>query len=91
MALATVATIAFPVAVTMVAADSAPRSTMIDTPCVKVCTIDARFGLCLGCGRTIDEIARWTAMTAAERARVMGKLPSRLAAGQRAEQANATG
>ncbi|MGA8395452.1 MAG: DUF1289 domain-containing protein, partial [Pseudolabrys sp.] len=37
---------------------------MIETPCVKVCTLDARMGLCLGCGRTVDEIARWTAMNA---------------------------
>ena len=53
---------------------------MIESPCVKICTLDARSGLCLGCGRTIDEIARWTAMSAAERARVMNELPARLAA-----------
>lgn len=53
---------------------------MIETPCVKICTVDARMGLCLGCGRTIDEIARWTSMTAPERAEVMGELPARLAA-----------
>lgn len=91
MPLATIAKIAFPKAVTMVAADSAPRPTMIETPCVEICTLDARSGLCLGCGRTIDEIARWTAMSEAERARVMSELPWRLAAGRRAEPANATG
>jgi predicted Fe-S protein YdhL (DUF1289 family) len=53
---------------------------MIKSPCVKICTLDARSGLCLGCGRTIDEIARWATMSAAERARVMGELPARLAA-----------
>ncbi len=53
---------------------------MIESPCTKVCTLDARSGLCLGCGRTIEEIARWTALSAAERARVMAELPSRLAA-----------
>jgi predicted Fe-S protein YdhL (DUF1289 family) len=52
---------------------------MIETPCVKICTLDARSGLCLGCGRTIDEIARWSTMSAAERARVMAELPARLA------------
>jgi len=91
MRLATIATIAFPPAVTMVAAISAPGPSMIESPCVKICTLDARFGLCLGCGRTIDEIARWTAMDAAERSRVTGELPSRLATGQRAETASATG
>ncbi len=52
---------------------------MIETPCVKICTLDARAGLCLGCGRTVDEIARWTGMDASERARVMAELPARLA------------
>jgi len=91
MRLATIATIAFPSAVTMVAADTAPGPSMIESPCVKICTLDARSGLCLGCGRTIDEIARWTAMGAAERSRVTGELPSRLATGRRAETACATG
>ncbi|MFI4961462.1 MAG: DUF1289 domain-containing protein, partial [Hyphomicrobiales bacterium] len=53
MRLATISTIAFPPAVTMVAANSAPGPSMIESPCVKICTLDARFGLCLGCGRTI--------------------------------------
>jgi predicted Fe-S protein YdhL (DUF1289 family) len=53
------------------------RKPMIESPCVKVCTLDARSGLCLGCGRSVDEIARWSAMSAAERARVMRELPSR--------------
>jgi uncharacterized protein len=61
----------------MVAAES--NRTMIETPCVKVCTLDARTGLCLGCGRTVDEIARWTVMNASERAQVMRELPDRLA------------
>ncbi len=52
---------------------------MIESPCVNICTLDARSGMCLGCGRTIDEIAHWTAMSAAGRARVMDELPARLA------------
>ncbi len=64
---------------------------MIETPCVKVCTLDARAGLCLGCGRTIDEIAGWGAMTAGERRRIMAELPERLAAGGRPTRAAATG
>jgi hypothetical protein len=50
---------------------------MIESPCTKVCTLDAHSGLCLGCGRTIDEIARWTAMSEAERTRIMAALPAR--------------
>jgi len=55
---------------------------MIESPCNKICTLDARSGLCLGCGRSVEEIARWTAMSAAERARVMAELPARLVASQ---------
>jgi predicted Fe-S protein YdhL (DUF1289 family) len=64
---------------------------MIETPCLKICTLDARSGLCLGCGRTIDEIAGWAAMSAAERRRVMAELPARLAAHKPAEARAATG
>ena len=53
---------------------------MIESPCTKVCTLAPLSGLCLGCGRTIDEIALWTAMTATERTRVMAELPKRRAA-----------
>ncbi|MCF8478436.1 MAG: DUF1289 domain-containing protein, partial [Pseudolabrys sp.] len=37
-------------------------SPTIESPCVKTCTLDAGTGLCLGCGRTIDEIGGWGAM-----------------------------
>lgn len=52
---------------------------MIESPCVNICTLDARSGICLGCGRTVDEIAQWAAMAAAERSRIMLELPTRLA------------
>ena len=62
---------------------------MIETPCVKICTLDARAGMCLGCGRSIDEIANWTAMSSAERVRIMGELPARLAASTQTKPVNA--
>ena len=65
--------------------------TPIDTPCAKICTLDARAGLCLGCGRTVDEITRWTSMNASERARVMAELPARLATRSGAKTAMAMG
>lgn len=65
--------------------------TPIDSPCAKVCTLDARAGLCLGCGRTIDEITRWTGMNASERAQVMVELPARLAARSAAKTVTAIG
>ena len=64
---------------------------MIETPCVKICTLDARAGLCLGCGRTVDEITRWSRMNASERARVMAELPARLATRNAIKTATAIG
>jgi predicted Fe-S protein YdhL (DUF1289 family) len=52
----------------------------IETPCTKVCTIDPARGICVGCGRTVDEIGRWLEMSAAERRQVMQQLPARLSA-----------
>jgi predicted Fe-S protein YdhL (DUF1289 family) len=52
----------------------------IESPCSKICTLDPRSGLCLGCGRTLREIERWGDLTAPERARVINELPARLAA-----------
>ena len=49
---------------------SSPPQKPILTPCIGICTLDAR-GLCEGCGRTGEEIARWMYMSAAERAHLM--------------------
>jgi predicted Fe-S protein YdhL (DUF1289 family) len=54
--------------------------TAIETPCTRVCVVHPTRKLCIGCGRSLDEIARWIDFTAAERARVMAQLPARLAA-----------
>jgi predicted Fe-S protein YdhL (DUF1289 family) len=39
----------------------------IDSPCIKVCSLDERTGYCLGCLRTIEEIASWSQMDNRER------------------------
>ena len=51
----------------------------MESPCVKICTYEPGAGLCLGCGRTLGEIAGWVSFTDAERRRIMGELPARLA------------
>jgi len=38
----------------------------VESPCINVCTLDAH-SICIGCGRTIDEIARWSRMSSEER------------------------
>lgn len=52
--------------------------TMIESPCILVCSIDMKTGYCFGCGRTRDEIATWLTMTPDERRTVMGSLQARL-------------
>ncbi|HEY2836140.1 MAG TPA: DUF1289 domain-containing protein [Rhizomicrobium sp.] len=51
----------------------------METPCLKICIYEPGAGLCLGCGRTLAEIAGWTALNDAERRRIMAELPARLA------------
>jgi predicted Fe-S protein YdhL (DUF1289 family) len=65
--------------------------TTVETPCDKVCAIDAAFTLCVGCGRSMAEIAGWIGFTADERRRIMTELPGRIAAMRdAAARANAT-
>lgn len=56
---------------------------MIKTPCIKVCIVEHKSEVCLGCGRTLDEIASWTAYTDGDRSRIMAELPQRLEAMRR--------
>lgn len=48
------------------------------TPCIKLCVLDDATGLCEGCGRTRDEIARWGLLGEPERRAIMAGLPARL-------------
>ena len=48
------------------------------SPCVKICVIDPVSGFCIGCGRTIAEVALWREMSAAEQRRTLQALPDRL-------------
>ena len=49
----------------------------VESPCVKVCVVHPTERLCVGCLRSIDEIARWSRMTPDERREVMSDLPDR--------------
>ncbi|MDB5457493.1 MAG: hypothetical protein JWP92_3078 [Caulobacter sp.] len=46
----------------------------IVTPCVKVCIVDGPTGLCLGCRRTLAEIANWARYSDAERSAILEAL-----------------
>ena len=39
--------------------------------------MDPESGLCRGCRRTLDEIARWSEMSEAERSGIIAELPAR--------------
>jgi len=56
----------------------------VSTPCIKVCAVSGQTGQCIGCGRTLAEIARWGAMEEVERLAVMSQLASRLENGAKA-------
>jgi hypothetical protein len=49
----------------------------VQSPCVKICVVHPATRLCVGCLRSIDEIAGWSAMTHEARAAVMAELPGR--------------
>ena len=49
----------------------------LDTPCVQICIINDEDGLCVGCARTLDEIAHWGSLSAEARRAVMAALTDR--------------
>lgn len=50
---------------------------MVASPCINVCRMDARRGLCDGCFRTIDEIAAWSRMDDARRLDILAAVARR--------------
>jgi predicted Fe-S protein YdhL (DUF1289 family) len=44
------------------------------TPCVAKCTLDSLTGVCIGCGRTYEEIQDWCGYTDEQRMEIMKKL-----------------
>jgi hypothetical protein len=51
----------------------------VQSPCIRVCWVDPRTGLCAGCLRTLDEIARWGGMSADERRSLLADIAMRSA------------
>jgi uncharacterized protein len=47
---------------------------MTVSPCIGVCQLDGKTQRCVGCGRTIDEIASWSSLSEAERRDIMARL-----------------
>jgi predicted Fe-S protein YdhL (DUF1289 family) len=47
------------------------------SPCIKICQMDPARGVCIGCCRSLDEIARWGSMSEAEQLEVLNQIPER--------------
>ena len=61
-------------------------SAPVASPCISVCQIDGATGLCVGCLRTLDEIAAWSMLDDDARRDVWRAIGER-----RAPRAGATG
>jgi uncharacterized protein len=48
----------------------------VPSPCVDICRLDAA-GLCIGCRRTLDEIAEWSRASEARRREILRNLAAR--------------
>ncbi|MXP13594.1 DUF1289 domain-containing protein [Altererythrobacter confluentis] len=50
------------------------------SPCNQVCEIDYPTGFCIGCGRTLDEIAEWCSADNKRKGKILSMIPARMAA-----------
>lgn len=50
---------------------------MTPSPCTNLCQIDTVSGLCLGCYRTLDEIARWSRLDDDARDEILAAIAGR--------------
>ena len=49
----------------------------VPSPCIRSCTLDSE-DVCIGCGRTIDEIMEWANASASRKREIKAMLPERL-------------
>jgi predicted Fe-S protein YdhL (DUF1289 family) len=52
----------------------------VPSPCVSICALDAAGAHCLGCYRSLDEVASWPTLSPDERRRVLARVEDRRAA-----------
>ena len=55
-------------------------ATAVPSPCVSICRMDEATGWCVGCQRTLDEIAAWSLFDDDERRQVWLAIEERRAA-----------
>ncbi|MDT0506382.1 DUF1289 domain-containing protein [Novosphingobium sp. MMS21-SN21R] len=47
------------------------------SPCNRICTIDSASAICLGCARTLDEIAAWPSASTAQKHAILARVAQR--------------
>jgi len=50
---------------------------MLPSPCINICRMDAANGLCIGCWRSLDEIAGWAIADDTVRATILAAVARR--------------
>jgi predicted Fe-S protein YdhL (DUF1289 family) len=53
-------------------------TTVVPSPCKNICRMHEPSGFCVGCGRTLDEIALWSVIDDDDKRAVWVLLPARL-------------
>ncbi len=53
------------------------ESEPVPSPCQSICSMDAKDGLCLGCLRTLQEIAQWSQASQVQRRQIWQQIQSR--------------
>lgn len=61
------------------------RPAPVPSPCINVCRMDERSGWCVGCFRSLDEIAAWSRLDDERRRALWQRLPERRQAWQRTQ------
>jgi len=52
---------------------ASPSSSKASSPCVDICKLDSDF-VCIGCGRTIDEVLKWPEYTDEQKQEVLDRI-----------------
>ena len=54
--------------------------TLVPSPCISLCRMDASSGLCIGCFRTLDEICHWSGASLPAKRQVWALIEQRMEA-----------
>ena len=47
---------------------------MVKSPCINICEIDPKNKICIGCGRTEQEIFNWSYLGSKEKGNIINKI-----------------